>query len=175
MSTHNVKPPERALSTHKVKPLEKTPDDSNNICRERTIAPVVTPQEQHTKKATSRSEMQRQSSMRIKSGKSSHRSSSTHRSKNDGSESEASEDGKRGTKRASKRGTSSANEEPNKAVPPREAPPRRDLMVLLREQKTVQPSDLMDQENRRLLHFLAYEHKMGISIKELRRSVSADA
>ena len=53
--------------------------------------------------------------------------------------------------------------------------PRRDLLVLLREQKTVQPADLMDQENRRLLHFLAFEHKMGISFKELRRSVSADA
>ena len=66
-----------------------------------------------------------------------------------------------------------SNKRSSSASPPEE--PRRDLLVLLREQKTVQPADLLDKENRRLLHFLAYEHKMGISLKELRRSVSADA
>jgi len=48
---------------------------------------------------------------------------------------------------------------------------RRDLMVLLRERRTIQPADLMDKENRRLLHFLMYEHKMGISQKELIRRI----
>jgi hypothetical protein len=52
------------------------------------------------------------------------------------------------------------------------AEPRRDLLVLLREQKTVQQSDLMDRENRRLLHFLMYEHKMGISLQELHKSIT---
>lgn len=56
----------------------------------------------------------------------------------------------------------------------RNTEPRRDLLVLLREQQKVQQSDLMDKENRRLLHFLVYEHKMGVSIKELARSVRQD-
>lgn len=48
---------------------------------------------------------------------------------------------------------------------------RRDLMDLLRERETIKQSDLMDKENRRLLHFLMYEHKMGISQKELIRRI----
>jgi hypothetical protein len=49
--------------------------------------------------------------------------------------------------------------------------PRRDLLILLREQKTVTQKDLTDKENRRLLHFLIYEHKMGVSLTELEKSV----
>ncbi|GKY94364.1 hypothetical protein MPSEU_000402300 [Mayamaea pseudoterrestris] len=41
-------------------------------------------------------------------------------------------------------------------------PRRRDLLVLVREKKKVTKADLLDKENRRLLHFLMYEHKMGI-------------
>jgi hypothetical protein len=48
---------------------------------------------------------------------------------------------------------------------------RRDLLILLREQKTVTQKDLTDKENRRLLHFLIYEHKMGVSLTELEKSV----
>jgi hypothetical protein len=59
-----------------------------------------------------------------------------------------------------RRGTSTRNLEP-----------RRDLLILLREQKTVTQKDLADKENRRLLHFLIYEHKMGVSLTELEKSV----
>ena len=48
---------------------------------------------------------------------------------------------------------------------------RRDLMVLLREKKSIQPVDLMDKENRKMLHFLMYEHKMGISQDELQQRI----
>jgi hypothetical protein len=44
-------------------------------------------------------------------------------------------------------------------------------LILLREQKTVTQKDLTDKENRRLLHFLIYEHKMGVSLTELEKSV----
>jgi hypothetical protein len=53
----------------------------------------------------------------------------------------------------------------------RPAETRRDLLILLREQKTVTQKDLTDKENRRLLHFLIYEHKMGVSLTELEKSV----
>ena len=48
---------------------------------------------------------------------------------------------------------------------------RRDLLVLLREQQTVTGKDLLDRENRRLLHFLMYEHKIGISMPELQHHI----
>ena len=41
-------------------------------------------------------------------------------------------------------------------------PPRRDLLLLLREKKKITKTDFLDKENRRLLHFLMYEHKMGV-------------
>ena len=49
--------------------------------------------------------------------------------------------------------------------------PRRDLLLLLREQKKVSEQDFKDKENRRLLHFLIFEHKMGISLKQLHRHI----
>ena len=49
--------------------------------------------------------------------------------------------------------------------------PKRDILLLLREGKQIQAADLMEKENRRLLHFLMYEHKMGISQKELGRRI----
>jgi hypothetical protein len=52
-----------------------------------------------------------------------------------------------------------------------DSPPRRDLLVLLREQKPVTQADVLDTENRRLLHFLMYEHKMGMSVKDLQKKV----
>lgn len=65
----------------------------------------------------------------------------------------------------------------DKMTPTRQPPSRtnsvqrRDLLVLLREQKQVDQNDLLDKENRRLLHFLMYEHKMGISLSELQKSI----
>ena len=163
MSTHNVRPPEHHSTGKK---------SSHSERRERTIAPNVTPEQPSKKTSSSRPGVKRNSSSHSKSM---NRSNSSRRLKSDGDESDASVVSRRnGTKRASKRGTSTTSEEPTKAAPPPEAP-HRDLLVLLREQKTVEPSDLLDKDNRRLLHFLAYEHKMGINIKELRRSVSADA
>lgn len=49
--------------------------------------------------------------------------------------------------------------------------PKRDLLILLRDQKPVTQKDLKDKENRRLLHFLIYEHKMGISLGELGKMI----
>lgn len=40
-------------------------------------------------------------------------------------------------------------------------------MVLLRDRKKVAENDLTDQDNRRLLHFLLLEHKMGIKQKDI--------
>ncbi|KAL7566213.1 hypothetical protein ACA910_011283 [Epithemia clementina (nom. ined.)] len=51
---------------------------------------------------------------------------------------------------------------------------KRDLMMLLRERKSIHPVDVMDKENRKLLHFLMYEHKMGISQQELQQRIRQD-
>jgi hypothetical protein len=40
-------------------------------------------------------------------------------------------------------------------------------LVLLRDRKKVVENDLTDQDNRRLLHFLLLEHKMGIKQKDI--------
>ena len=164
MSTKNVKPPEQ----NSFRPSGK----ESEAQREKTVAPVVTPQEQPSKKSSSRPGLERKSSqrsMRIKSDKSSSRSKSSSQSRRSD---ESDSDGSAGADPEGKRRVKPTRSSSARATPEE---PRRDLLVLLREQKTVQPSDLMDKENRRLLHFLAYEHKMGISLKELRRSVSADA
>lgn len=47
------------------------------------------------------------------------------------------------------------------------SPRSRDLLVLLREKKKVTDIDLLDQDNRRLLHYLMMEHKMGIKQREI--------
>merc|ERR1711933_5526 len=52
--------------------------------------------------------------------------------------------------------------------------PRRDLLALLRDGKTVTQKDLMDKENRRVLHFLVLEHKLGLSQKDLFHSIRED-
>ena len=41
------------------------------------------------------------------------------------------------------------------------------MLVLLRDRKKVVENDLTDQDNRRLLHFLLLEHKMGIKQKDI--------
>uniref|UniRef100_A0A7S3KZA5 Uncharacterized protein n=1 Tax=Amphora coffeiformis TaxID=265554 RepID=A0A7S3KZA5_9STRA len=128
-------------------------------------------------KKSSRPGLERKSSQRsmrkVSEKPSRTNSKSSSRQKGDESESEveAADPEIKRKQKSTKRGSASGD----KTAHVSEAPPRRDLLVLLREQKTVQPADLMDKENRRLLHFLAFEHKMGISFKELRRSVSADA
>lgn len=51
----------------------------------------------------------------------------------------------------------------------------RDLLLLLRDRKKVTQNDVLDKENRRLLHYLMMEHKMGVSPKDLYQVVRADA
>jgi hypothetical protein len=51
---------------------------------------------------------------------------------------------------------------------------RRDLSVLVRDQKTVHLADFNDQENRRLLHFLIFQHKLGVDLAELQATVAQD-
>jgi hypothetical protein len=70
-------------------------------------------------------------------------------------------------------GTGTA-QSPRRGKRPQKTEPRRDLMDLLREQKTVIEKDLLDRENRRVLHCLMLEHKMGISLKELARTVRSE-
>lgn len=53
-------------------------------------------------------------------------------------------------------------------------PPRRELLVLLREQKTVVSNDFNDKDNRRILHFLLYQHKLGMDLSELQSNVTND-
>lgn len=53
-------------------------------------------------------------------------------------------------------------------------PPRRDIMMLLREQKEVTERDVADRDNRRTLHQLMLEAKLGISLKELAKSVKQE-
>ncbi|GAX20803.1 hypothetical protein FisN_7Hh116 [Fistulifera solaris] len=53
-------------------------------------------------------------------------------------------------------------------------PPRRQLLDLLRENKPVTEKDLADKENRQLLHRLVYEHKLGVSLKDLAKKVKKE-
>ena len=53
-------------------------------------------------------------------------------------------------------------------------PPRRHLLDLLRENKPVTEKDLADKENRQLLHRLMYEHKLGVSLKDLAKKVKKE-
>lgn len=49
---------------------------------------------------------------------------------------------------------------------------RRDLLVLLREKKTVQLNDFCEcRDNRRVLHFLLYQHKLGVDLEDLQVQV----
>jgi hypothetical protein len=49
--------------------------------------------------------------------------------------------------------------------------PRRDIMELLQGQKEVTEKDLADSENRKILSYLMLEHKLGINLGELARTV----
>jgi hypothetical protein len=52
---------------------------------------------------------------------------------------------------------------------------RRDLLLLLREKKVVQLSDFSEsKDNRRVLHFLLYQHKLGVDLEELQMKVDKD-
>jgi hypothetical protein len=181
MSTANVQRPDEFSSSRS---RDKDSDHYKNsnsegtevVTRQRTIA--ATPQDStHSSSSKTRRAarpgLERKNSLRSMKSKDkdkySQRSKSTSRAR-DESESEASMG--EGLK---KKAVSRSGKRPTNISETPEAPPRRDLMVLLRAQKKVQPADLMDKENRRLLHFLAYEHKIGINLKELRRSVSTDA
>lgn len=50
-------------------------------------------------------------------------------------------------------------------------PVRRDLRDLLRNKELVTREDLEGKENRRFLHFLMYEHKIGVSIEALKTTI----
>jgi hypothetical protein len=65
---------------------------------------------------------------------------------------------------------------PLKALSRRNRPKeRRDLLLLLREKKVVQLSDFSDsKDNRRVLHFLLYQHKLGVDLEELQMKVEKD-
>jgi len=185
MSTKNVKPPEqysssRSSSKDAEEKGEQIPKKSSRPGLERKTSQRGMDGEEkgeQTPKKSLRPGLERKSSQRsmrkVSEKPSRTNSKSSSRQKGDESESEveAADPEIKRKQKSTKRGSASGD----KTAHVSEAPPRRDLLVLLREQKTVQPADLMDKENRRLLHFLAFEHKMGISFKELRRSVSADA
>ena len=51
---------------------------------------------------------------------------------------------------------------------------RRDLLNLLRDKKKIQVSDMKDRDNRRILHFLIYQHSLNIDMTELQASVDHD-
>jgi hypothetical protein len=53
-------------------------------------------------------------------------------------------------------------------------PVRRDLRDLLRDKVAATMDDFGSKENRRLLHFLIYEHKLGVSIKELKATIAEE-
>ena len=53
-------------------------------------------------------------------------------------------------------------------------PVRRDLRDLLRDKVAATMDDFESKENRRLLHFLIYEHKLGVSIKELKATIAEE-
>ena len=51
---------------------------------------------------------------------------------------------------------------------------RRDILSLLRDKKKIQVSDMKDRDNRRILHFLIYQHSLNIDLTELQASVDND-
>ena len=51
---------------------------------------------------------------------------------------------------------------------------RRDILSLLRDKKKIQVSDMKDRDNRRILHFLIYQHSLKIDLTELQASVDHD-
>ena len=55
-----------------------------------------------------------------------------------------------------------------------QAQTNHNLLHLMREGKTVQLHDLQDQKNRRMLHFLLYQHKLGVDMAQLRADIHDD-
>jgi hypothetical protein len=51
---------------------------------------------------------------------------------------------------------------------------RRDILSLLRDKKKIQVSDMKDRDNRRILHFLIYQHSLNVDLTELQASVDHD-
>ena len=54
------------------------------------------------------------------------------------------------------------------------SPACHDLLVLLREQKSININDFHDKENHCILHFLLYQHKLGIDLLDLQNSIDHD-
>jgi hypothetical protein len=53
-------------------------------------------------------------------------------------------------------------------------PVRRELRELLRDNLSVSREDLECEENRRLLHFLIYEHTMGVCVEKLKATIAKE-
>lgn len=53
-------------------------------------------------------------------------------------------------------------------------PERRDLLKLLREKKHISEEDLQSRENRKLLHCIIYQQKMGVCFPDLAAHVNED-
>lgn len=54
-----------------------------------------------------------------------------------------------------------------------ESQPQRDLLTLLKDNATMEPSDFF-RENRKVLHFLIYKHKLGLDAVSLQAKVDRD-
>jgi hypothetical protein len=53
-------------------------------------------------------------------------------------------------------------------------PQRRDLIQLLRDHRTVHVEDLADKDNRRILHFIMYQHKLKVDMNTLQANIDQD-
>jgi len=78
-----------------------------------------------------------------------------------------------------KRGTvdraSSSSKQPQQQQQPETTTPKRaGLLQLMRDEQTIVLSDLQDKKNRRVLHFLLYQHKLGIDMAQLQQDIHDD-
>jgi hypothetical protein len=163
MSTRNVKPPEEYAqglldnSRHGSRSGAGTALDGVSSSRHSRASALA---------ASGRSRTQRSESVRAVREKEERRSSSQQHGINNTPQQISGGDDKKSASRM--RRSSSVNDA-------KTSKPRRDLLVLLREEKKITKTDLIDRENRRLLHFLMYEHKMGVSHTELARAIRQQA
>jgi len=57
---------------------------------------------------------------------------------------------------------------------PSPRPASTNLLELMRHDQTVQLHDLQDKQNRRVLHFLLYQHKLGVDMAQLQQDIHDD-
>jgi len=53
-------------------------------------------------------------------------------------------------------------------------PQRSGLLTLMRENQTVQLSDMQEKKNRRVLHYLLYQHKLNIDMVQMQIDIDHD-